>query len=144
MGFVKHNVDLEGFFEKNKISWRMLVDKEYQGLMKKWCSSFENLLACGDVDKGGKALYLIQQKLPMKGGYVFNAPNNNFLSKTYGAPAPAPTFCYQFELMHEIDRELLNRCNAIVCDSDFIFMCSFNDEAPDLIPEMFCEINNSD
>ena len=138
MGIVKNNYELEDYLYRKGVQWRSLKDAEYRGVMKKWKLSFELLLDESIETKGDEGVNRLVNKLPFN-AFIFNVPSYSYLPLT--PPRNTPTYGIYVENFDEIDRMMLNSCEAVVCDDRFTFMCAFNHEAQDLVPEVYCEID---
>jgi len=139
MGFVSSNFKLEQYLKESGLLWVSLSDKSYRHLIQEWRSAFESRLISNSVSNGDKSILKLEEKLPIN-CYLFNCPNYRYLMRTVGGTENTPTFGYKVNGLLKVDREILNSSEAILCDENFKFMCAFNHEAPNMIPEVYCEV----
>jgi len=137
MGIVKSFFELEEYMEQNSLNWNLLRDKQYRKIISEWRDSFEESLSDGRIIRGSKAIDAVYQHLPID-VYFFSIPNYKFLPVTKSSEVNF-TFGYEVFSITTIDRIIFNRLELVICDRNFNFTCYFNHEAPDLVPEIYCE-----
>ena len=139
MGILSINSELEDFFHLTKVEWSKLKDRQYREFIIHWREAFEENLANGIVQHGNHAFGLLESKLSFS-GFIFNCPNYKYLPVTENSERGGYTFAYKVNELATINRALFNTEELIICSENFDFMCAFNHEAPELIPEIYCEI----
>lgn len=137
MGFVRRNSAVEIFCDEHGIEWTLLSDQEYKSLLNGWRASFETSIFEKNVIKGDLAVECLKQRLPLD-AYIFNMPNNKYFG--IQSSEPKNTFAYKIFNLNIIDRELFNREEVIVCDTDILITSIFNHEAPYMHPELTYEV----
>jgi hypothetical protein len=139
MGILKQKVELEDMFEKLELTWKPMSDSEYRTVVSNWRNAFEAVLIENiKLKESDDAIYKLEEKFPFT-GYIFNLPNYKYLPVT--PSSYDPSYGYVVENISEIDREALNRSEAIICDAGFNFTCAFNHEGQSGIPEIYVESN---
>ena len=126
MGFLIRIAHLENWLRENDTDYRALTDREYAAISKKWKSRFECLINERNPTKSGdKAMTSLEARLPSN-LYVFNLPGNELLPAATDTNDPA--FGYFIKKVEFVERVLLNRIDAIVCDEAYDFTCLYTHE----------------
>lgn len=107
--------------------------------IRHWRDAFEDMLAENLCMTGGKGIALLEEKLPCS-CYLFNCPNYSYLPTTQHSEQGNVTFAYKVTNLQDLDRPVFNNLEVIICEENLSFMCAFNHEAPDWVPEVFCEV----
>ena len=137
MGFIRNKLELEKYLVHLSTEWRMIDDSEYRGLVKSWKTAFEDKLKAGDIRlEGDKAISKFRERLPAE-IFLINLPGYKYLP--VAPSASEPTYGYFIKEFNIIDREVLNRVEAIATDSNVSFTCIFNHEWQAACPEIFLE-----
>lgn len=137
MGFLKTNAQLETMMNRLKTNWSYMSDSQYKEVVANWENKFEEKAKVTRYDpQGDDALTKVSEKLPIF-GFIFNLPNYKHLPVTPSGHDPA--YGYAFENLQNIDREILNVAEAIICDENYKFTCVFNHEGQALILEIYLE-----
>jgi hypothetical protein len=126
MGFVKHHPEIEAWLRSASEGVRLLSDREYVDLTKRWRKAFSS----DDTSRrehGTGAELSASEALPVD-AYVFNMP------RFAGGPAgpaghQARTYAYVAEELGVIDFELANAAEAIIAARDLAFTMHCTHEA---------------
>lgn len=135
MGLLSVNPELETFLDAETDRWRMLSDKEYRDLIRRWRETFEAKFHSTDPQLTGQhALAHVESQLLPASGFVFQVPGYRY------GPASASrktAFAYEFEQMSGTNHDLLNWEDAILVDADMTWCCFYTHEAGALAQPAF-------
>lgn len=126
MGFVNINEEIESWLESGDISYDKLSDSEYKKVLSVWRSSFETIIEDSNhMYKGERAMYAVEESLPFN-GFIFSYTGSKLL------PASVSTknkvYGYRVKRITNLNRQILNLNDAIVCHENFEFSCIYTHE----------------
>ena len=137
MGFVKRNVELEGYLDSVESKWEQLSDREYVKVLStinKFIDN-ENYRSL----RGDEAFKEIENKLPLE-GYIFSAPKHRLFS-VYERSGENKAIGYSVSNLTTLNREILNRIECVVTNKQLTFVCVLNHEWQAMCPELYLEKN---
>ncbi|MEW8336457.1 MAG: hypothetical protein AB2602_19205 [Candidatus Thiodiazotropha sp.] len=137
MGFVKRNVELEGYLDSVESKWEHLSDREYVKVL----STLNEFIDNENYRSlhGDEAFKEIENKLPLE-GYIFTAPKHRLFS-VYESGGENKIIGYSVSNLTKLNRETLNHIECVVTNKQLTFACVLNHEWQAMCPELYLEKN---
>ncbi len=136
MGFLKRNIEIEDYLDKEDVMWEFLSDRTYQQIFSSWKMIYEAKVNEKIYEERGDFTETLNSKSPFE-GYLFNAPNYKFLYDKFRTLHSRPTFGYKINCNGIKRHFVLQKNLSVICDIDFNFTFAFHAELPDL----YCDFN---
>ena len=126
MGFVKINQYIENWLNESDSDFDNLNDIEYRQILNTWRYNFEEVITGNNPKfQGEKAMSAIEKKLPCN-VFIFNFTGSKLLPAATNTKDK--TFGYRIRDITNLDRELLNFCDAIICSEFYDYTCIYTHE----------------
>ncbi|PWN07227.1 hypothetical protein [Rhodohalobacter mucosus] len=137
MGFVKRNIEMEGYLDSLNTEWRLLSDSEYRHMLQSLNSFMDQ--GAFSLFEGERAYAAFVERLPLY-GYLFSAPEHEYFSANESGGS-AVTFGYEIRNLSGVDRERINSIECVISDSEMSFCAAFHHEWESLVPEQFFDLH---
>jgi hypothetical protein len=121
MGFLKPRPKVESWLRSSSAAMRTLSQAEYQQLIATWKERFEGLLIEGRCLAGARAQRAAARTMPTD-VFVFNVPGYRWLPAATD-PRFDMAYGYAAVQLRNIQFEVANDFDAIICDRDFTVCC---------------------
>ena len=118
---------IEAWLDDAAENWHMLSDRNYRAHSAAWRAAFDPILKV-HPRLAVTPLAAMESHLPFT-GFVFTIQAHPDLPTSPQGGSNAPVFGYRAEAIRSLDRDLLNACDAIICDIDVAFSCIYTHEA---------------
>jgi hypothetical protein len=140
MGFLKLHQGIEAWLRSSSAEFRSLSQKEYAVLVRRWRSTFEQILVANECRRGNSAEEAVERKLPCD-VFVFSVPGCRLLPASTDARFD-PAYAYAAGDLGNLDLEMANSADAIIVDQSLTFTFLGTHEAGGLAHPVFCELRS--